>query len=40
MAAGPAVTGRSQAERIDALEEEVRALRTALDDLRRQLRSA
>lgn len=40
MAAEPAVTGRSQAERINALEEEVRALRAALDDLRRQLRSA
>jgi uncharacterized protein YceH (UPF0502 family) len=38
--AAPALTGRSQAERIDALEEEVRALRATLDDLRRQLRSA
>jgi uncharacterized protein len=37
-AAAPA--GRSNAERIDALEEEVRALRAELDDLRRQLRSA
>ena len=37
VAAAPA--GRSQAERIDALEEEVRALRAALDDLRRQLGS-
>jgi uncharacterized protein YceH (UPF0502 family) len=43
LAAEPAAAtpaGRSQAERIDALEEEVRALRAGLDDLRRQLRSA
>jgi uncharacterized protein YceH (UPF0502 family) len=42
MAAEPAAAApadRSQAERIDALEEEVRTLRAGLDDLRRQLGS-
>jgi hypothetical protein len=42
MAAEPAAAApadRSHSERIDVLEEEVRALRAGLDDLRRQLGS-